>query len=489
MREVSIPKARYGGLQLFRAFYPAWVITRREVRDQFRDWRIIFPVVGLTLIFPFIMNWTAQRMLDFVNKYGATLIGERLVPFLLMIVGFFPISVSLVIALESFVGEKERSSIEPLLNTPLLDWQLYLGKLLAATVPPLMSSFLGMAVYLTGLAINHIPWPAPNMLAQIFTLTIVQALMMVSGAVVVSTQATSVRAANLLASFIIIPSAFLIQWEALVMFWGNFDTLWWVVLGVMVLTFLLVRIGLAHFRREELLGREIDVLRLAWSWNIFRKAFTGGARNPLAWYRQVLPQTLRRLMLPSLLVTGMVVAGVLVGVQQVERFPFLIDQVGFSNVTKGGMEDILKSWPLFSTQSMLMVWWQNLRVLLLAMVLGIFTFGVVGVMPLMATVGIMGFLLGALSRHGLPVLPLVIGLILPHGIIEIPVAILATAAVLHAGAVLAHPSTGKTVGEVWLEALADWAKVIVGVVIPLLFVASAIEIWVTPRIALWILSR
>ena len=274
---------------LLNSFYPAWVITRREVRDQFRDWRIIFPVVGLTLVFPFIMNWTAQRMLGFVNEYGATIIGERLIPFLLMIVGFFPISISLVIALESFVGEKERSSIEPLLNTPLKDWQLYLGKLLAATVPPLVSSFLGMSVYLVGLSLNHIPWPDFNMLAQILILTIAQAVMMVSGAVVVSAQATSVRAANLLASFIIIPTAFLIQWEALVMFWGNFDTLWWVVLGVVVLTFLLVRIGLAQFRREELLGREIDVLRISWGWRVFRQAFTGEARGPLDWYRRVLP--------------------------------------------------------------------------------------------------------------------------------------------------------------------------------------------------------
>lgn len=489
MSELSLPKARIGWSKLIRAFYPALVITRREVRDQFRDWRIIFPVVGLTLIFPFIMNWTAQRMLSFVEQYGASLIGERLVPFLLMIVGFFPISVSLVIALESFVGEKERSSIEPLLNTPLKDWQLYLGKLLAATVPPLFSSFLGMAVYLTGLAINHIPWPEPRMMVQIFTLTIVQALMMVSGAVVVSTQATSVRAANLLSSFIIIPCAFLIQWEALVMFWGNYDTLWWVVLGVLVLTFLLMRIGLAQFRREELLGREIDVLRLAWSWGVFRQAFSGGARSLGEWYWRVLGQTLRRLLIPSLLVAGIAVAGVFLGVQQVQRFPFLTDQIGLANLGNGRMENILKDWPLFSTQPMLLVWWQNVRVLLLALVLGVFTFGVVGVMPLMATMSITGYLMGTLSKAGYPVWTMVAGLVLPHGIIEIPMAILATGAVLNAGAALARPALGKTVGEVWLEALADWAKVMVGIVIPLLFVASTIEVWVTPRIALYLFTH
>ena len=175
---------------LLDAIRPSLLVARREIRDQFRDWRIIFPVVALTLIFPFIMNWTASQILDFVSKYGAGLVGERLVPFLLMIVGFFPISVSLVVALDSFVGEKERGSIEPLLNSPLKDWQLYLGKLISSTIPPLLSSYLGMTVYLIGLAINGIPWPEPVMLIQIIFLTSVQAFMMVSGAVVVSSQAT-----------------------------------------------------------------------------------------------------------------------------------------------------------------------------------------------------------------------------------------------------------------------------------------------------------
>jgi uncharacterized membrane protein SpoIIM required for sporulation len=474
---------------VLRSVYPAWVITWREVRDQFRDWRIIFPVLGLTVVFPFIMNWTAERMLNFVRQYGASLIGERLVPFLLMIVGFFPISVSLVIALESFVGEKERSSIEPLLNTPLKDWQLYLGKLVAATVPPLFSSYLGMIVYLIGLAINGIPWPEPNMMAQIICLTTVQAVMMVSGAVVVSAQATSVRAANLLASFIVIPSAFLIQWEALVMFWGNFDTLWWVVFGILVLTFLLVRIGLAQFRREELLGREIDVLRISWGWRVFRAAFTGGACNPLDWYRRVLPKTLRVLLLPSLLVAALVIAGLWIGNQQVDRFPFVINQINLGNINQGSVEDILKTWPMFNATSVMKVWWQNVRVLLLAMILGVFSFGVVGVMPLLATMGVAGYLIGALGRIGLPVVPMVVGLILPHGILEIPAAILATAAVLHSGAVLARPVQGKTTGEVWLEALADWAKVMVGVVIPLLLLAAVVEVWITPGVALLILAK
>ena len=229
---------------------PALIVTRREVRDQFRDWRILFPILVLTIFFPSLMNFTARQAVGFVERYGAPIIGDRLIPFLLMIVGFFPISVSLVIALESFVGEKERRSIEPLLSSPLTDVQLYIGKLLAAMVPPLLASYLGIIVYLAGIY-TQVGWkPAPMLLIQIVLLTTVQALVMVSGAVVVSSQTTSVRAANLLASFIIIPMALLIQGESIVMFWGRYSALWLVIFGEVLIAWLLVRTGIAHFNRE-----------------------------------------------------------------------------------------------------------------------------------------------------------------------------------------------------------------------------------------------
>lgn len=457
----------------------ALVITRREVRDQFRDWRIIFPVVGLTLFFPFLMNFTAQQIVGFVQQYGAPAIGERLIPFLLMIVGFFPISTSLVIALETFVGEKERGSIEPLLNSPLKDWQIYLGKLLSATVPPLLSSFLGMSVYLIGLVINGIPLPEPSLMFQIICLTVVQAVLMVAGAVVVSSQATSVRAANLLASFIVIPVALLIQGESVVMFWGDYQILWWAVAGLGILAALLVRVGLAHFRREELLGRDIDVLNVRWMWKVFRNSFMGDAKNIVEWYRILGRKTLKNIEWPVLLMTGLVIAGVLIGITQVDRFFIPLKGVTPQEIQKQ-INLMIKILPINSFQPVLLLLWQNVRVLILSMVLGIFSLGILGVIPVMATMAITGYLFELLSQNGLPVITF-IGFLLPHGLLEIPAAILAGAAVLKAGALLATPTPDKTVGEVMIESLAEWTRIMVGVVIPMLFVAACLEAWVTPR--------
>ena len=130
-------------------------------------------------------------------------------------------SFSLVIALETFVGEKERKSLEPLLSTPLTNSQLYVGKVLSALIPPMITSYLGITVYLIGLSVAA-KWTIPTELfIQILLLSTLQGIIMVAAAVIVSSQTTSVRAANLLASFIIVPIALLLQLEAIVLFWGN----------------------------------------------------------------------------------------------------------------------------------------------------------------------------------------------------------------------------------------------------------------------------
>ncbi|MGB5934096.1 MAG: ABC transporter permease subunit, partial [Anaerolineae bacterium] len=133
----------------------ALVITRREAHDSLRDWRIVTPILLLTLIFPWIMSLASKVAANFAVAYGvadnAAIITQQLVPFSLLIVGFFPISFSLVIALETFVGERERNSLEPLLATPISDGELYLGKLLAAMLLPVAASYLGLVFHLIGL--------------------------------------------------------------------------------------------------------------------------------------------------------------------------------------------------------------------------------------------------------------------------------------------------------------------------------------------------
>ncbi len=470
---------------------PALIITRREIRDQFRDWRILLPILVLTLFFPGLMNFTAREAVSFVEEYGAPIIGDRLIPFLLMVVGFFPISVSLVIALESFVGEKERRSIEPLLSSPLTDLQLYFGKLLAVMLPPLLASYLGIIVYLAGVY-RQVGWlPDPILLVQVVALTTVQTLLMVSGAVVISSQATSARAANLLASFIIVPMAMLLVGESMIMFWARYNVLWWAIFGQILIAGLLIRTGIAYFNREELLGRELDMLNLKWSWRVFWKTFTGETGSLTQWWQQEIKRTLASVKLPLILAFFSLLGGALIGAQQANVFILPSGLMNLDNLQDGFVQGVegFEALRFFSIKSIPLVWMHNLRVILLATGLGIFSFGVMGLIVLMLPFIIIGYFTVTAARAGLPPGLFLGAFILPHGILEIPAITLAGAAILRLGATLSTPARGRTIGEALLQSLAEWAKVILLLVAPLLLGAAILEIFITPEVVLRVFGQ
>jgi len=463
---------------------PALIVTRREIRDQFRDWRIIVPILALTLFFPALMNFVAEQVIEFMQSYQVPIIGDRLVPFLLMVVGFFPISVSLVIALESFVGEKERRSIEPLLSSPLTDFQLYSGKLFAVMVPPLMASYLGITVYLIGVY-RQLGWtPEPILLAQILLLTTVQALLMVSGAVVISSQTTSTRAANLLASFIIVPMALLLIAESFLMFWADYTVLWWFILGQVIIAGLLVRTGIAHFNREELLGRELDVLDFRWGWRVFVEAFKGDAHSIRGWYRGIFRETLQRIWLPLIISFLVIAVGFILGASQARVYVLPNEIFNFENLKNGISGEIegVGYIRFFTVGGVFTIWWHNFRTILLATIAGMISFGVLGILVMALPFALIGYFAGAVAMAGISPMLFLTATVLPHGVLEIPAILLAGAAILKLGATLSAPAPGRTISEALLVALGDWARIMVALVIPILLGAAILEIYLTPQI-------
>jgi ABC-type Na+ efflux pump permease subunit len=58
-----------------------------------------------------------------------------------------PVALTPALAADSFVGERERASLEPLLATPIETGQLLLGKLAASIVPATLGTWLGVVVF------------------------------------------------------------------------------------------------------------------------------------------------------------------------------------------------------------------------------------------------------------------------------------------------------------------------------------------------------
>ncbi|MBI5034444.1 MAG: stage II sporulation protein M [Chloroflexi bacterium] len=471
-------------------FSDALIITRREIRDSIRDWRIMAPILILTLIFPWIMNVSTRFAINFVEEYNATIISLRLVPFAVMIVGFFPISFSLIIALETFVGEKERSSLEPLLDTPISDEALYFGKLLAAMLLPLFASYLGVATYLTGLYLSTQFIPELIVLVQIMIMTTMEAIVMVSGAVVVSSHTTSVRAANLLASFIIIPMAFLLQGETALLFWGQYDVMWYILAALFIADVLLIRTGIRTFNREEILAREIDQLNLGSMFRAFRKYLIGDGFSLLRVYREDVPRLLRENRLPIVMTLLVVLGGIALGWLIALRFPLPAGviplQVDLKTFTSQAATPGYNFLPGIDTVS---IFSNNVRSLLLASLLGLFSFGSLALILLLAPMAIVGVFAGEMSFLGSDPLTFFTAFILPHGIFELPAAIIATAFALRLGASIIAPPAGVTAGQNLLRALADLVKIFIFVVLPLLLAAAWIEANITPQIVIWFYGR
>jgi uncharacterized membrane protein SpoIIM required for sporulation len=308
---------------------------------------------------------------------------------------------------------------------------------------------------------------------------------MVSAAIVISVQSTSVKAANLLASFIVIPVAILMQGESVLMFWGTDQVLWLAVAAVIIMAGLLVRLGLAHFQREYLLGREFDTLNLRWMARTFWQRFRGEARSPYQWYSVEVRNVLRQLGTPVILLLALALFGFVTSYEWTTiNIPRMLPSATPQEITSL-VQDARQSVGLAQAHQHLaasFIFANNLRATFLVFLAGLVSFSVLGMLVYLLNIALVGGVLGVFHIIGYSPWILFAAGLLPHGIFEIPALMLASAIVLRMGAVLVTPQTGKSMGQVILEQLADWLKIFLGLVVPLLALAAVIEAYVTPSI-------
>ncbi len=128
------------------------------------------------------------------------------------------------------------------------------------------------------------------------------------------------------------------------------------------------------------------------------------------------------------------------------------------------------------------LFFNNVRATIAFLFAGLISFSTLGVTLFMVNMALVGGVLGGATLIHYSPLLVFVSAILPHGMFELTAVTIATAAVLKAGAVLVTPQPDKSMGEVFLLSLADWFRVFIGLVVPLLAVAAVIEVYVTPVI-------
>lgn len=474
-----------------RRYGPIITIARREIRETLTDWRILTPIAVLTLLVPALAVPGTIFAVGFVDEPDTV---TRLMPFILLMVGFLPASFSLITALEVFVGEKERGSLESLFSMPVGDRQLYLGKLISALLPPLCSGLLAMIMFSGGFLLagrgDLLSTLTPGLFVGMLALMTAKAITMVAGAVVISSHTSSVRVANLLASFILLPMSVVIQFEAILVIGERFDLIGWSGLATGMVGLILVRAGLQSFNRESILSRE----HLSLSWEAITGAFgaffreirpAGVDPDLLAkelsvsrFYRQELKVIWRELRLPLAVVLVGVLAAVAYGqvmdpenTRDFSRFLVRTRSIG-----RAIPSDPLRDIPALFFGNLMSI---TLTGLLSAVSFGLFSWMVPAVAFLAVSKS------AAWSQtHDIPGggLAFLLAYVAPHGIIELPAAILMAAAGVRVGAAAVSVPPTYTVGRHLLWSLAMYFKLLLFVGMPLLLLAAILEGAVMPLV-------
>lgn len=179
-------------------------------------------------------------------------------PFFLII----PVMTSSIIAADSFAGEKERRTIEALLATPLSDLELFLGKVMVSFIPSLAITIASFAVYsilvdALSLIVFNGRLLLPNLvwIMMVFCLSPAMAFTSICLTVIVSARVKGFREAQQISGVLLIPILLLIFGQISgAVFLGP------VVIGAVTLLFafinyLVVRLSMRAFRREEILQK------------------------------------------------------------------------------------------------------------------------------------------------------------------------------------------------------------------------------------------
>jgi uncharacterized membrane protein SpoIIM required for sporulation len=201
-------------------------------------------------------------------------------------------------------------------------------------------------------------------------------------------------------------------------------------------------------------------------------------------YRRDLPYLLRHNWMPVAVVVISLVAAAVLGWVYVTKLPLPQGVLTLENLPDQDFDSLsnVSFLPSLTTKGILV---HNVQVLFLAGLAAVISLGVLSILMLMAPIGIIGFFAGQIALLGYSPLTFVAVFVLPHGLFEIPAAIIATAFALRIGASITAPREGLTVGEGLLAAVADFAKVFLFLVVPLLLIAAFVEANLTLELVRW----
>ena len=265
-----------------------WAIMRKDLRVVLQNKGVVLPIILvpvilfvvlplLVLVLPAAMGSAGagsndlQELLAMVspglraqldgldaNAAGAVFFLVYMLAPLFLIV---PLMVANVIAADSFVGEKERKTLEALLYTPTTDGELLTGKLLSAWLPALAVSLLGYGLYSVTAnlaAAQLVGRPLfPNLIWTVMVVWVAPAAAAfgLTTMILVSVRAKTFQDAYQTGSLVVLPVVILLLGQAVGVIYFSV----WLTLGLglalWIISLVLLYYGKRTFHRTELIAR------------------------------------------------------------------------------------------------------------------------------------------------------------------------------------------------------------------------------------------
>jgi ABC-type Na+ efflux pump permease subunit len=192
----------------------ALTVMKKDYDEIKKSRQVIAIMILLPAIFVLIALITYGIMFAFItNKAELLEVLPLILPAYNIMLQFLPIMIPSYIAADSFVGEKERKTLEALLIAPISDRQLLLGKILVSLIPTLLITFSFNIIYIIGTDIlqlifyNELVFMFPDLgfLIGNFGHSTILCLLTIELMVIISLRVKSLRDAQQIGGIIIIP--------------------------------------------------------------------------------------------------------------------------------------------------------------------------------------------------------------------------------------------------------------------------------------------
>jgi ABC-2 type transport system permease protein len=178
-------------------------------------------------------------------------------PFFLIV----PLMVASVIAADSFVGEKERKTLEALLHSAITNRELLTGKMLTAWLPATAIAWVSFVLY--GVVVNAVGWPImgriffPNATWLVLVFWVAPAVSGLGLAVteLISSRVKTFQEAYQMSGMVVLPVVALMIGQVAGVLYLSVGFTFMLGLGVWLIDAALLWFGAKSFRRECLLAQ------------------------------------------------------------------------------------------------------------------------------------------------------------------------------------------------------------------------------------------